>query len=73
MEDQAVNLPPNLDELVKSADYVQSPDHQVWQYFYDLKGTHPRSRDGRALGACRGESGNLSLKRDFKVERGMRI
>uniref|UniRef100_A0A8B9CW70 Cupin type-1 domain-containing protein n=1 Tax=Anser brachyrhynchus TaxID=132585 RepID=A0A8B9CW70_9AVES len=39
VEDQAVNLPPNLDELVKSADYVQSPDHLVWQYFYNLKGS----------------------------------
>ncbi|NXX78767.1 OXDC decarboxylase, partial [Urocolius indicus] len=39
VEDQAVNLPPNLDELVQSANYVQSPDNLVWQYFYNLKGS----------------------------------
>ncbi|KAM6391743.1 dynactin-associated protein [Rhynochetos jubatus] len=38
-EDQAVNLPPNLNELVQNATYVQSPDNLVWQYFYDLKGS----------------------------------
>ncbi|XP_010011712.1 PREDICTED: uncharacterized protein LOC104404876, partial [Nestor notabilis] len=42
-EDQAINLPPNLEELVQNATYVQSPAHQVWRYFYDLKGSaeHP--------------------------------
>lgn len=60
VEDQAVNLPPNLDELVKSADYVQSPDHLVWQYFYNLKGTHPRTWYGRALCLYRqGREGDL--------------
>ncbi|NWI11178.1 LEGB6 protein, partial [Crypturellus soui] len=38
-EDQAVNLPPNLQELVHNASYVQSPEHLVWRYFYDLKGS----------------------------------
>lgn len=38
-EDQAVNLPPNLAELVMNASYVQSPDNLVWRYFYDLKGS----------------------------------
>ncbi|XP_074021608.1 uncharacterized protein [Numenius arquata] len=38
-EDQAVNLPPNLNELVKNATYVQSPDNLVWRFFYDLKGS----------------------------------
>ncbi|XP_064902866.1 uncharacterized protein LOC135575285 [Columba livia] len=38
-EDQAVNLPSNLNELVQNATYVQSPDKLVWQYFYDLKGS----------------------------------
>ncbi|XP_008939960.1 PREDICTED: uncharacterized protein LOC103774319, partial [Merops nubicus] len=42
-EDQAVNLPPNLSELVQNATYVQSPENLVWQYFYNLKGSaeHP--------------------------------
>ncbi|NXP45825.1 GL25 protein, partial [Heliornis fulica] len=42
-EDQAVNLPPNLHELVHNATYVQSPDSLVWRYFYNLKGSaqHP--------------------------------
>nr|XP_031548327.1 uncharacterized protein LOC116286089 [Vicugna pacos] len=38
-EDQGVNLPPNLAELVVNATYVQSADSQVWRYFYDLKGS----------------------------------
>lgn len=37
-EDQGVNLPPNLADLVMNASYVQSPDSLVWRYFYDLKG-----------------------------------
>lgn len=36
-EDQAVNLPPNLAELVMNASYTQSPDSLVWRYFYDLQ------------------------------------
>ncbi|KAM5221966.1 dynactin-associated protein [Ctenodactylus gundi] len=38
-EDQGVNLPPNLAELVMNASYVQSPDNLVWRYFFDLKGS----------------------------------
>ncbi|XP_030322689.1 uncharacterized protein LOC103536736 [Calypte anna] len=38
-EDQAVNLPANLKELVQNATYVQSPAELVWQYFYDLQGS----------------------------------
>lgn len=38
-EDQGVNLPPNLAELVMNASYVQSPDNIVWRYFFDLKGS----------------------------------
>ncbi|NXK43405.1 OXDC decarboxylase, partial [Piprites chloris] len=38
-EDQAINLPPNLDELVQNATYSQSPDPLVWQFFYDLQGS----------------------------------
>lgn len=37
-EDQGVNLPSNLAELVMNASYVQSPDSIVWRYFFDLKG-----------------------------------
>ena len=37
-EDQAVNLPPNLAELVMNVSYAQAPDSLVWRYFYDLKG-----------------------------------
>ncbi|XP_075345227.1 dynactin-associated protein isoform X2 [Mycteria americana] len=39
VEDQAINLPPNLNELVQNATYVQSPDNLVWRYFYNLKGS----------------------------------
>lgn len=37
-EDQGVNLPPNLAELVMNASYIQSPESIVWKYFFDLKG-----------------------------------
>nr|XP_015217815.1 PREDICTED: uncharacterized protein LOC107079307 [Lepisosteus oculatus] len=36
-ENQAVNLPPNLNELVRKASYTQSRDFLVARYFYDLK------------------------------------
>ncbi|NXV05147.1 GL25 protein, partial [Cettia cetti] len=35
-EDQTINLPPNLQELVHNASFPQSPEQQVWKYFYDL-------------------------------------
>ncbi|NXF00034.1 LEGB protein, partial [Menura novaehollandiae] len=38
-EDQAINLPPNLDQLIRNASYGQSPDPLVWKFFYDLKGS----------------------------------
>uniref|UniRef100_A0A6J0SD15 Dynactin-associated protein n=1 Tax=Pogona vitticeps TaxID=103695 RepID=A0A6J0SD15_9SAUR len=38
-EDQAVNLPPNLAELVQKPSYEQSADNLVWRYFFDLKGS----------------------------------
>ncbi|XP_060616774.2 dynactin-associated protein [Anolis sagrei] len=38
-EDQAINLPPNLAELVQSPHYNQSTDNLVWRYFFDLKGS----------------------------------
>ncbi|XP_009074449.1 PREDICTED: uncharacterized protein LOC103803632, partial [Acanthisitta chloris] len=38
-EDQTINLPPNLDQLIHNSTYTQSPDHLVWQFFYDLQGS----------------------------------
>ncbi|KAG8599166.1 hypothetical protein GDO81_002910 [Engystomops pustulosus] len=38
-EDQAINLPKNLAELIQNASYVQSNSTDVWKYFYDLKGS----------------------------------
>ncbi|NP_001358717.1 hypothetical LOC115333223 [Fukomys damarensis] len=38
-EDQGVNLPQNLAELVMNASYIQSPDNLVCRYFFDLKGS----------------------------------
>lgn len=35
-EDQAINLPKNLHQLIHNSSYPQSPDSQVWKYFYDL-------------------------------------
>ncbi|XP_053909290.1 uncharacterized protein LOC128850290 isoform X1 [Cuculus canorus] len=39
LEDQAVNLPPNLDLLLHNVTYGQSPAEKVWRYFYDLQGS----------------------------------
>ncbi|NP_001358755.1 uncharacterized protein LOC398210 [Xenopus laevis] len=39
IEDQAVNLPANLKELINNASYDQSANSSVWKYFYDLKGS----------------------------------
>ncbi|NXB97819.1 OXDC decarboxylase, partial [Orthonyx spaldingii] len=38
-EDQAINLPPNLAELLHNVSYPQSPDNRVWRFFYDLPGS----------------------------------
>ncbi|XP_063245338.1 uncharacterized protein LOC134546453 [Prinia subflava] len=35
-EDQAINLPKNLDQLIHNSSYPQSSDSQVWKFFYDL-------------------------------------
>ncbi|KAM7320490.1 hypothetical protein ACRRTK_020933 [Alexandromys fortis] len=48
-EDQGVNLPPNLAELVMNASYVQSPDSIVWRYFFDLKGSKEYKFPGGAI------------------------
>ncbi|XP_053557099.1 uncharacterized protein LOC128648454 [Bombina bombina] len=38
-EDQAINLPENLVNLIQNVSYVQSDNTSVWKYFYDLKGS----------------------------------
>ncbi|OXB79124.1 UNVERIFIED_CONTAM: hypothetical protein H355_006000 [Colinus virginianus] len=61
-EDQAVNLPPNLGELVHSANYAQSVDEHVWQYFYDLGGSmeHPFPGGGFHWARYRANESELS-------------
>nr|XP_048275461.1 uncharacterized protein LOC125390476 [Myodes glareolus] len=48
-EDQGVNLPSNLAELVMDASYIQSPDSIVWRYFFDLKGSKEYKFPGGAI------------------------
>ncbi|XP_058720677.1 uncharacterized protein LOC131592857 [Poecile atricapillus] len=38
-EDQTINLPKNLDQLIHNSTFPQSPDSQVWKFFYDLPGS----------------------------------
>ncbi|XP_069780027.1 uncharacterized protein [Narcine bancroftii] len=38
-EDQAINLPSNLKELVMNESYIQSEESTVWKYFFDLPGS----------------------------------
>ncbi|NWR64143.1 LEGB6 protein, partial [Bucorvus abyssinicus] len=66
-EDQAVNLPPNLDELVQNATYVQSPDHLVWQYFYNLKGSREYPFPGGAFQWARYRRNGTGLNDTEKI------
>ncbi|NXK48621.1 GL25 protein, partial [Chauna torquata] len=67
VEDQAINLPPNLDELVKSAEYVQSPDNLVWQYFYNLKESTEHHFPGGIFQWARYRRNNTGLNETEKI------
>ncbi|XP_069483100.1 oxalate decarboxylase OxdC-like [Ambystoma mexicanum] len=66
-EDQAVNLPSNLGELIQNASYVQSPDEQVWKYFYDLKGSHKFLYPGGIIQWARYRKDGAGLNTNEKV------
>ncbi|XP_030048819.1 uncharacterized protein LOC115462891 [Microcaecilia unicolor] len=66
-EDQAVNLPPNLVELIQNASYVQSPDDHVWKYFYDLKGSKEFKFPGGIIQWARYRKGGIGLNKNEKI------
>ncbi|XP_010132776.1 PREDICTED: dynactin-associated protein, partial [Buceros rhinoceros silvestris] len=66
-EDQAVNLPPNLDELVQNATYVQSPDPLVWQYFYNLRGSREYPFTGGVFQWARYQQNGTGLNDTEKI------
>ncbi|XP_068107425.1 uncharacterized protein [Hyperolius riggenbachi] len=66
-EDQAVNLPKNLAELIQKADYNQSSDSLVWQYFYDLKGSKEFKFPGGIIQWARYRKNGAGLNNNEKV------
>ncbi|XP_029435704.1 uncharacterized protein LOC115077541 isoform X2 [Rhinatrema bivittatum] len=66
-EDQAVNLPMNLVELVQNASYVQSPDDLVWKYFYDLKGSKQFQFPGGIIQWARYRKDGNGLNKNEKI------
>ncbi|XP_027650323.1 uncharacterized protein LOC106112826 isoform X2 [Falco peregrinus] len=66
-EDQAINLPSNLDQLVQNASYVQSPDNLVWQYFYNLKGSAEYPFPGGIFQWARYRINNTGLNETEKI------
>ncbi|XP_078530946.1 oxalate decarboxylase OxdC-like [Lissotriton helveticus] len=66
-EDQAVNLPANLVELVQNASYLQSPDEQVWKYFYDLKGSKEFLYSGGIIQWARYRKNGIGLNNNEKI------
>ncbi|KAG8131235.1 hypothetical protein E2320_017824 [Naja naja] len=66
-EDQAINLPPNLAELVQSASYNQSADMLVWRYFFDLKGSSKFQFPGGVIQWARYIKDGKGLKPNEKI------
>ncbi|XP_053304183.1 uncharacterized protein LOC128465935 [Spea bombifrons] len=66
-EDQAINLPSNLMELIQNASYVQSEDSLVWKYFYDLKGSREFVFPGGIIQWARYRRNGAGLNNNEKV------
>ncbi|XP_070792083.1 dynactin-associated protein [Pituophis catenifer annectens] len=66
-EDQAVNLPPNLAELVQNTNYNQSADMLVWRYFFDLKGSFKFQFPGGVIQWARYIKDGNGLKPNEKI------
>nr|XP_042706293.1 uncharacterized LOC101935274 isoform X2 [Chrysemys picta bellii] len=66
-EDQAINLPPNLVELVQNASYVQSPDKLVWRYFYNLKDSTEFKLSGGVIQWARFRKNGVGLNDNEKI------
>ncbi|NP_001358762.1 uncharacterized LOC103185496 [Callorhinchus milii] len=66
-EDQGINLPANLKDLVTNASYVQSPDAIVWKYFYDLPGSTQFVYPGGIIQWARYRSSPTNLTENEKI------
>ncbi|XP_032070586.1 uncharacterized protein LOC116506786 [Thamnophis elegans] len=66
-EDQDINLPPNLAELVQNANYNQSEDRLVWRYFFDLKGSSKFQFPGGVIQWARYVKSGKGLKPNEKI------
>ncbi|KAG6930419.1 oxalate decarboxylase OxdD [Chelydra serpentina] len=66
-EDQAINLPPNLVELIQNASYVQSPDKLVWRYFYNLKASTEFKLPGGVIQWARFRKNGAGLNDNEKI------
>uniref|UniRef100_A0A8D0LCB4 Cupin type-1 domain-containing protein n=1 Tax=Sphenodon punctatus TaxID=8508 RepID=A0A8D0LCB4_SPHPU len=66
-EDQTINLPPNLAELVHNASYGKSPDKLVWRYFYDLKGSKKYHYPGGIIQWARYRKNGTGLNANEKI------
>ncbi|XP_066473908.1 dynactin-associated protein [Tiliqua scincoides] len=67
VEDQAINLPPNLAELVHNANYEQSADTLVWRYFFDLKGSSEFNFPGGIIQWARYVKNGTGLKPNERI------
>ncbi|NP_001358763.1 uncharacterized LOC103184852 [Callorhinchus milii] len=66
-ENQAVNLPPNLDQLIRSASYPKASDDIVAKYFYDLKGSITYIYPGGTIQWARYRKDTSSLNKNEKI------
>ncbi|XP_066458600.1 dynactin-associated protein [Eleutherodactylus coqui] len=66
-EDQAINLPENLAELIQTAKYVQSNESDYGKYFYDLKGSREFVFPGGIIQWARYRKNDTSLNNTEKI------
>ncbi|KAM4707190.1 uncharacterized protein O3C94_004194 [Discoglossus pictus] len=66
-EDQAINLPENIVELLQNVSYVQSENSLVWNYFYDLKGSKEFIFPGGIIQWARYRKDGVGLNDNEKV------
>ncbi|XP_063772582.1 uncharacterized protein LOC134909328 [Pseudophryne corroboree] len=66
-EDQAINLPENLVELIQNAAYVQSNDSDVWKYFYDLEGSRQFIFPGGIIQWARHRTNGVGLNANERI------
>ncbi|XP_064414064.1 oxalate decarboxylase OxdC-like [Latimeria chalumnae] len=66
-ENQAINLPPNLAQLIRNVSYPQSVGKLVWKYFYDLPASRQFNLPGGAIQWARYRKDGTGLTENEKV------